>query len=119
MRVISVAFLLFLAASIAEAAGDWWGRLEGDVGIGQTPLVDPVSTDPPAAYFVIKGEAAKRMYEKMLGTVVLESNASCESGVITKVSGDLQCALYVNEQSYVCDIGVDLIKGKSVVGRGC
>jgi hypothetical protein len=118
-RVLSVAILLFSLTSIAEAAGDWWGRLEGDVGIGQVPLVDPISTDPSAAYLVIKGEAAKRMYEKMVGAIVLEGASSCEEGVVTKFSGDLQCAMHVNNESYICDIGVDLIKGKSVVGRGC
>lgn len=70
-RVLSIAILLISLTSIAEAAGDWWGGLEGDVGIGQVPLVDPIFTDPPAAYLVIKGEAAKRMYEKMVEAIVL------------------------------------------------
>ena len=117
-RVLLGMCVLFSVASIANAAGDWWGHLEGDIGVGQMPLVDLAPTDPPAAYFVIKGDAAKRMYEKMGGEVVARQD-SCEEGVVTKFSGDLQCAVHVNDQIYVCDIGVDLLKGKSIVGRGC
>ncbi len=117
-RVLLSVIFLFSVASIANAAGDWWGRLEGDIGVGQVPLVDPVHTDPPAVYLVIKGDAAKWMYEKMVGEVV-EGQDSCEEGVVTKFSGHLQCAMHVNDETYVCDIGVDLLKGKSVVGRGC
>lgn len=105
-------------ASNANAAGDWWGRLEGDIGVGQTSLVDPSPADSPAAYFVIKGDAAKRMYEKMGGEVVADQD-SCEEGVVTKLSGDLQCTKNLADETYVCDIGVDLLKGKSIVGQGC
>lgn len=118
-RVLLIGTLLLAIASITYAAGDWWGVLEGDVGIGQVPLVDPASADHPAAYLVIKGEAAKRMYEKMAEAVVIQGQDSCEEGVITKFAGDLQCAMSGNGNSYVCDLGIDLIKGKSVVGRGC
>jgi hypothetical protein len=96
-RVLLGVCVLFSVASIANAAGDWWGHLEGDIGVGQMPLVDPAPTDPPAAYFVIKGDAAKRMYEKMGGEVVARQD-SCEEGVVTKFSGDLQCAVHVNDQ---------------------
>ena len=118
-RVLSIATFFISVAATADPAGAWWGILEGGAGIAQDPLYDPVPTDPPAVYLVIKGEAAKRMYEKMVGVVVFEGPDSCEEGVITKFSGDLQCAVHVNDQTYVCDIGVDLLKGKSIVGRGC
>ena len=118
-RVLLIAIFLFSVVSVCEAAGDWWGYLEGEVGIGQSPLVDPVSTDPPTVYLVIKGEAAKRMYEKMAAEKIFKGQFVCEEGVVTKVSGDLQCAMHGNGLKYVCDIGVDLNKGKSVVGRGC
>lgn len=118
MRVLSIAFILFSIVSIANAAGDWWGRLEGDIGIGQDPLVDPSPTDPSAVYLVIKGDAAKRMYEKMRGKIV-ESKDSCEEGVVTKFSGDLQCVMHVKDETYVCVIGVDLHRGKSINGGDC
>jgi hypothetical protein len=114
-------FLIILCSTFtARAAGDWWGKLEGDVGIGQVPLVNPSSIDPPAVYLVIKGQAAKIMYEKMQDPKNLDaSKYSCEDGVLTKFVGDLQCAFYHRDESYVCDIGVDLLRGRSVVGRGC
>jgi hypothetical protein len=89
-RVLLIGTLLFAIASITYAAGDWWGVLD-----------------------------AKRMYEKMAEAVVIQGQDSCEEGVTTKFAGDLQCAMYGNGESYVCDLGIDLIKGKSVVGRGC
>ena len=118
IRVLLSVIFLFSVASIANAAGDWWGQLDGDIGFGQVPLVDPAPTDPPGVYLVIKGDAAKRMYEKM-GGKVFAGQDSCEEGVVTKFSGDLQCAFHVDDETYVCDIGVDLLKGKSIVGRGC
>ena len=85
--------------------------LAGCVG-GAAPV------DPPAVYLVIKGAAARRMYEEMRGEVI-EGQSSCEEGGVTKFAGDLQCAMYENGERYVCDIGIDLSRGKSVVGRGC
>jgi hypothetical protein len=116
-RVLLIIILCFSFFSVCEAAGDWWGILEGEVGIGQSPLVDPAPSDPPAVYFVIKGDAARRMYEKMNEDTFIKDQSSCEEGVVTKIIGDLQCSR--NGLAYVCDVGIDLNSGKSVVGRSC
>jgi hypothetical protein len=114
-----VVLTLCLTISNAWAAGDWWGDLQGEVGIGQSPLVDPNPDDPSAAYIVIKGEAAKRIYERMKSAEIHKGKFVCEVGTVTKVTGDLQCTMYGKGVSYECDIGINLESGKSAVGRSC
>ena len=118
-RILLTIFLFCFSISNVFAAGDWWGDLQGEVGIGQSPLVDPNPDDPSAAYIVIKGEAAKRIYERMKSTEIHKGKFVCEVGTVTKVTGDLQCTMYGKGVSYECDIGINLESGKSSVGRSC
>lgn len=113
LRATITAFVVYVSP---VSTGAQEIQLQGQLIISKEPITDPVPNGPNVAYFSIRGNAAKQMFEKLKSAKTVK-NACGEQGLTLKTQGKLQCSQ--KARVYSCDFGIRLTDGIAVTGFAC
>lgn len=116
MKLRCIWWLLIFIHSLAFGAGGDWKPLHGEFTIAPAPLSDPLPGGLPVAFFTIKGDAAKAIFNRMIEPKIMK-NACAEKGMTMRMIGDVVC--YKRGSTYTCNFGVGLSDGKLQPGYTC
>ena len=113
-----LAFVIALLIGSVALAGSPWIDFEGDYVIGGKTLFDPPPSEPRTTHirFRIFGSAAKEMYDLIDVDPILDQ---CGPDHLTKLSGNIKCDYFDEDQSYACYFGVGLRDNEIVKAVWC
>jgi len=116
LQFVSVVGAFFSMLLHLEATAADWRSFNGEYAISAEPLSDPIPGGEDIIYIVVKGSAAKAMFDRMKSSPA-EKDACGDERMVMKISENLVCTK--KEKDYRCNFGIDPRSGGTKIGYTC